>query len=211
MPVLAGSRLVVLLVVLTLYFNAGFAANVGVIGSVYTIAETDLLTVIQQRLNTLKATGQIKRINDAFKARSLARINTPPAVIGITPTQTPTHRLFDPSVTLDHDIVDQHGVLLASAGTVINPLKTVTLQDALLFIDGSDPREITWALTHDRQRHGRTKIILIKGPVIHLMQRTHHRLYFDQDGLLVHHFGITHVPAIVYQQGLMLAIDEVKP
>lgn len=211
MRALVGFGLIILLAVLTLCFNKARAADLGVIGQVYPIAETDLLTLIQKKLKVMQATGEIRAANETLKRRTLAYVNEPVPVIGITHTQIKRTNLFDPTITVSKNIYDQTGQLIVKAGTKVNPLAKMKLHEVLLFIDGSDKREVRWAVSQDKKYKGRDKIILVKGPVINLMKQLKIRLYFDQKGLLTSYFHIKHVPAILFQKGLRLEIDEVKP
>lgn len=210
MRVLVGSLKSKLLVVLFLCSNVVFAANLGVIGRVYPIKETDLFVLIQQRLKKMQATGKIAQVNQAFRSRSLAYVKQPPAVAGIKHTTVAKHHFVDPSVVLSHNVYGQNHRLLAKAGTKINPLHTIAFKEMLLFIDGTAKNQLHWAISQAKKWQGPVKIILVKGPVIQLMKQTHRRLYFDQYGVLTHHFHITQVPAKVYQKGEQLEVDEVK-
>ena len=78
----------------------------------------------------------------------------------------------------------------------------------MLFIDGDETAQIDWALGQARGERG-AKLILVKGAPLELMKAQQRRVYFDQGGKLVGHFGIGAVPAIVEQQGRRLRISEV--
>lgn len=53
---------------------------------------------------------------------------------------------YDPGMTLDHDVSDTKGNLIAKAGQRVNPLDLVTVRQAMVFIDGDVPEQVEWAL-----------------------------------------------------------------
>ncbi len=106
------------------------------------------------------------------------------------------------------NITDAKGNILVPAGTRQNPLAVVSLSKHLLFFDGSDERQVAWAHATIARYGGKVKPILVAGSYLALMQRWQLPVYFDQQGALTHKLGITHVPALVSQEGLQLRIDE---
>jgi conjugal transfer pilus assembly protein TraW len=196
----------------SIFFNSqAFAKNIGVIGPVYPIAETDLLDLIQHRLETMKENGELQMANDEFKKNSIAYVNNPTPVSEVSHTVKPRTYSFDPTITVEKDIKDQDGNLIAKAGSRVNPLSAVTLNEALLFIDGSDHAQVDWAMKEDKTWQGRDKIILVNGPVVDLMKKYKKQFYLDQEGKLTQQLHITYVPAIVQQKGFLLEISEVEP
>ena len=97
------------------------------------------------------------------------------------------------------------GNVFVKAGSVINPLNTHQLQNALIFIDGDDQLQINWVL----QQPQKSKIILVGGSPFDLMEVYERTFYFDQGGQLVKKLDIHHVPARVSQEGTKLKIEEV--
>ena len=86
-------------------------------------------------------------------------------------------------------------------GTRINPLEHIALRESLIFIDGDDEEQVSYALSLSD-----ANIILVKGSPLKL-QRKHKRwIYFDQAGVMTTKLGITEVPALVEQDRLKLRI-----
>jgi conjugal transfer pilus assembly protein TraW len=54
------------------------------------------------------------------------------------------------------------------------------------------------------------KIILVGGKPLQLAGEIKHQVYFDQFGELSNRFSITHVPAIVEQEGKQLKITQIN-
>ena len=187
------------------------ARDYGQQGTVWPVAEPDLLQQIHSRLQHLEASGETARLNEALKRRTVARVNRPEPVTGITAASEARIWRFDPTITVERDIADDKGRVIMAAGTRVNPLDTVPLRAPLVFLDGDDPAQLAWAA----QRYGRSraKLILVRGAPLQLMKARQRRFYFDQGGKLVKHFGIRAVPAAVEQQGRVLVITEapIKP
>ncbi len=183
------------------------AKDYGQQGAVFPIVEPDLLEQIRTKLQRLEASGETARLNADLKRRTIARVNRPEPVAGLSLAQTMRQWRFDPTIRVEQDISDDKGRLIIAAGTRVNPLDTVALRQRLVFIDGDDPAQLAWATK--RYKANDTKLILVRGAPLELMRARQRRFYFDQGGTLVKHFGIRAVPAMVEQQGRILMVSEV--
>ena len=184
------------------------AMDLGVIGPTYEISEPHLLQMIEQRLREKERSGELGRLEAEARKRGIATVKNPPPVTGLRPTDTVRTFYFDPSFTLDRNILGPQGELLFAAGTRKNPLEVVSLSRHLLFFDARDPRQVGRARQLIALYQGRVKPILVGGSYLDLMQSWHVPVYYDQQGLLTRRLGITQVPALVSQEGLRLRIDE---
>ena len=184
------------------------AMDLGVIGPTYEISEPHLLQMIEQRLREKERSGELGRLEAQARERGIATVKNPPPVTGLRATETVRTFYFDPSFTLDRNILGPQGELLFAAGTRKNPLEVVSLSRHLLFFDARDPRQVGRARQLIALYQGRVKPILVGGAYLDLMQSWHLPVYYDQQGLLTRRLGITQVPALVSQDGLRLRIDE---
>ena len=184
------------------------AMDLGVIGPTYEISEPHLLQMIEQRLREKERSGELGRLEAEARERGIATVKNPPPVTGLRPTDTVRTFYFDPSFTLDRNILGPQGELLFAAGTRKNPLEVVSLSRHLLFFDARNPRQVGRARQLIALYQGRVKPILVGGSYLDLMQSWHVPVYYDQQGLLTRRLGITQVPALVSQEGLRLRIDE---
>lgn len=178
----------------------------GQLGTVWAIAEPDLLEQIHARLSRLEASGETARLNAALQRRTVAKVERPDAVPGLAPAATTRSWTFDPTLTVSADIRDAKGQVIIARGTRVNPLDTVPLRSPLVFLDGDDPVSLQWAATSYGKRQ--PKVILVAGAPLALMKARRMRVYFDQGGTLVRHFGIRAVPAVVEQRGRVLVVTE---
>lgn len=182
------------------------ARDYGQHGTVWPVIEPDLLQQIHARLTQLEKTGETARLNEELKRRTIARVNRPEPVAGLSLAPATRSWRFDPTITVERDIADDKGRVIIAAGTRVNPLDTVPLRAPLVFLDGDDPAQLAWATR--RYASTKAKFILVRGAPLELMKARQRRFYFDQGGTLVKHFGIRAVPATVEQQGRALLITE---
>jgi len=199
---------VVTLGILASAVNA-FAADLGTLGPTYEISEPHLLNFIEQRLRDKERSGELQRLTEQAQARGVDAVTRPQPVPNLRPTETARTFYFDPSFTLDRNIVDAQGQLLFAAGTRKNPLEIVSLSKHLLFFDARDRRQVIRARDLMARYGGKVKPILTGGSYLDLMKAWRVPVYYDQQGTLTQRFGIRQVPALVSQEGSRLRIDEV--
>lgn len=199
-----------LITLLLLWFMAlpTQAMNLGTYGSTWEIEEPDMLETIQSRLMSMQENGEIDRLNQEWKQRSIATIMNPRPVPGIATASQSLKRLWDPSIEVQEDIVDPLGNVIVTAGTRLNPLDVVTLDRPLLFIDARDSRQIAFA-SKQLSDAPRTKVILTGGSWFDLAKSWKRQVYYDQGGFMTGRMGIRNVPALVKQSGKVLEIEEV--
>ena len=202
-------RIVLFLLAVTLVIpGLARASDLGTIGPVYPIQEPHLLDFIRQRLQEKERSGELKKLEEQARARGIDAVTHPQPVAGIKLAETARTFYFDPTFTLDRNVLDDKGKLLFPAGTRKNPLEIVALSKHLLFFDARDKRQVTRARELIAFYRGRVKPILVGGSYLDLMKSWRAPVYYDQQGVLTHRLGITQVPAIVSQEGLRLRIDE---
>lgn len=203
------------LLLLTLLAGAAQAraADAGVIGPTYEIAEPHLLRFIEQRLRQKEASGELRRLQEEARTRGIDAVRNPEPVAGLVTTQAKRTFYFDPTYVLDRNLSDAQGRLMFAAGTRANPLDIVSLSRRLFFFDARDPRQVAQARSLMKHFDGQVKPILTAGSYLDLMQAWRSPVYYDQHGLLTKRLGIRQVPALVSQEGKRLRIDEleVKP
>ena len=190
--------------------HCAHARDLGVIGPVYAIAEPSLIEVIQAKLREMQANGDLARLQRESQARIRREVEQPSPVAGITKATRARTFHFDPSIEVPHPILDADGRVIVAPGTRINPLDTVSLSRALLFIDARDTAQLAQAQRLLSERKGQMKLILTGGSYLDLMRRWKLSVFYDQQGHLTTQLGIRHVPALVTQDGNRLRIDELQ-
>jgi conjugal transfer pilus assembly protein TraW len=195
-----------------------YAADFGVIGQTFPITEESFIAMLKKRLDSV----DIEKEQEKVQARAKEQIENPLPVSGITEATKYRVFYFDPSYTLDKDVVLPCGKILHKAGTKVNPLEHMDLNRRLFFIDGRKPKQVVWlkeqldtkVLAQEQKEQVEDRIILVGGSVFKLKeilgQDHEDKVYFDQVGELTKKFGIKAVPALVEQEGLVLKIKEIK-
>ena len=187
----------------------GAAKDLGVRGATWSAAEPDLLAAIEARLRGMERSGELARVEREARADTRVRLEEPDPVPGIVPATEERSRLLDPSVTVARDIRTPDGVLVAAAGTRVNPLERMTLTRDILFLDGRRPAEIAWALAREEEGGRPAKIVLLAGRPLELMRRHRRPFFFDQGGVLSARLRIAATPSLVGQAGALLRITEI--
>ncbi|WP_042280638.1 type-F conjugative transfer system protein TraW [Candidatus Protochlamydia sp. R18] len=185
-----------------LIFSSLEAKNLGIYGATASIEEEDLLTFMQKNMQLITEADQEKWMQN-LQSHLLAQMKKPFVIKGIGKTQTYTVSYFDPSITVDRDILNHSQQVVVKKGTRINPLSLVMLDQDLLFIDATDAEQLAWA----QALYPSGKWILVKGQPMQLEEELRRPIYFDQGGVLLKRFGIQSVPARVSQEGLRLKIE----
>jgi conjugal transfer pilus assembly protein TraW len=187
------------------------AEELGVVGPTYDIAEADLLEVIQSRLGRMEKSGELARKQGEYRDRVVGAIEKPKPVPGLKATAAKRTYFIDPTWTLDRDIRGADGALLFARGLKVNPLDHVSLREKLVFFDGRDRRQVSFARQLLRNQDRAVKPILVAGEPLNLMRDWKRQVFYDQGGTLVRRLGIHQVPAVVTQDGKRLRVDEVLP
>ncbi len=183
------------------------ARDLGTHGRVYPLVEEDLVEVMMARAQAEVDSGQWARQIDKWRDQARERAARPKGIVLPRAEQDRSFH-YDPSIIVSHDIRDAAGVLIYPKGTQVNPLDFVSMTQGLILIDGDDPEQIDWML--GLKDLAAFKAVLTNGPILDLMQRHNHRLYFDQHQRLVNKFGVKALPARIYQDGARyLRVDEV--
>lgn len=185
------------------------ARDYGQHGAVFNVIEPDLLLTIERKLKALEASGGIEQMNQELARRTEAKVRRPDPVAGLTRAERLRSWSYDPSITMDKDILDQKGNVIARRGQRVNPLDFVGVRQALVFVDGDDREQVDWALR--RYRDTDAKIIMVRGAPLDAMTRFQRRFYFDQGGFLIQRFAIRAVPAVVEQAGKVMKVSEIPP
>ncbi len=185
------------------------AKDLGVRGATWPVAEPDLLAEIESRLRGMERSGELARLERGARADARARLEAPDPVPGIVPATEERSRLIDPSITVARDIWTPDGVLVAAAGTRVNPLERMTLARDLLFVDGRSAAEIAWALAREEEGGRPARIVLLAGRPLDLARKHRRPFFFDQGGVLAARLRIAATPSLVGQAGTLLQITEI--
>lgn len=198
-------------------FNA--SSKMTTLAQTYEIEEISLLEVILSKAKQKIENGEYENYKKQMLQSSKKYLARPVGVVLPKATETLT-RIFDPSITLQKDIYAGE-TLMHKRGTVINPLSIKPLAKKIIFIDGDDPQQVSFAIDIQKKSSMIDKIVLVRGSLKELSTKHQTRFYFDQQSSLpekkrmslVRQLGIKKVPSIVYQKNsteMFLRITEVQ-
>jgi conjugal transfer pilus assembly protein TraW len=174
----------------------------GTLGHTFEIIEADLLEMIQDKLETLRAKGTLLEHQRIIQSKTIEALQNPKPLLGLIKTKQARAFEYNPSFQVGQDLKDHEGRIFVKAGTLVNPLDYFRWSQKLVFIDGEDALQLQWALKQD------AKIILVKGAPLALAEQYQRPIYFDQNALLTQKLGIRQIPAQVVQEDQRLKIEE---
>lgn len=179
------------------------------VGPTYPIAEQDMLKEIEKNLKDKEKSGELAKLQKEAIKRSENSMRNPKPVEGVVRTRQARTYYFDPSIIANKRVTTPDGKVIVEAGQRVNPLDQMAMTQWLIFFDARDPDQVKKAEALIKQAEGRAKPILVGGSYIDIQKKWQKQVFFDQMGVLVKKFGITQVPAVVYQEGKKLRIDEI--
>jgi conjugal transfer pilus assembly protein TraW len=189
--------------------SVGLAGELGTIGPTYTIQEPDMLEWIEKRVQDKVNSGEALRYQKEQAEKIKKKLENPEPLKSVAKATKNRTFYFDPTFTVEESVLDDKGAILVPAGTTINPLDRVGLSRPLIFFDARDPVQVAFAKKYIDRHEGLAKPILVGGSYFELMKKWQTPVYFDQQSALIRKFSIRYVPAIVFQEGKRLRIDEI--
>lgn len=178
------------------------------IGPTYAIAEDNAIDAIQKKLAAMQKSGELAELEKKAQARMTHNALNLPPVDGLSKTTKASVRYVEPSYTLPDSVYDHEGRLIAPAGATVKPLEVTTIRHRMFFFDGRDPDQVKLAHKLANELGNDFMPILVAGEWAKLSEQLGQAVYFDQMGRMSRNFGLTHVPALVSQEGKQLKIEE---
>ena len=174
---------------------------VGWAGDTYPIAEKDALSELMQKVRQIdwkRQFSDIKQSVQAFRPPDLARL-----------PRAKHDRTFmvDPTYTLPFDIPDGKGGILYPKGYTFNPLDYVSLPDVLVFIDGSDKRQLEWFQKSPYAKAPNVMLLLTGGSYPEVEKKLQRPVFYAPEKI-TKRFRIEAVPSVLYQEGKFLEVKE---
>lgn len=181
------------------------------IGPTYEITEPDMLEEILARMQKKQDSGEALRLQKEAAERAKLKIFNPAPVSGITTATKNRVFHYDPTVIAHQDILGPDGRIIIPRGTRANPLEIQDFGDPMFFFDARDPKQVKKALALIEHYKGGLMPVLTGGSFFDLMKKWKRRVWYDQSGFITKKLGISHVPALVTQEGNLLRIEEFAP
>lgn len=183
------------------------ARDLGAHGPVFPIEEPSILDAIQERLSTMEDTGELEAMRQGMEDTTRSYVNRPRPVLGLRKATEDRYYSVDLSITVQRDLEDHRGVVFARAGDVINPLHYNHFSKRIVLLDGDDPGQIDWALSHGTEID--TLLVLTNGAPLDLTREYGRRFYFDQDGVISNRFEVRALPAEIIRGEDVMYVHEV--
>lgn len=199
-------RVMLVSLMLAIYWNA-HAKSFGVVGEVFPIAEKSFLVLIEERLRTLTASGELEVLNRKWINTMINHTNRPTA-LGLERTNQTIRHYYTSEITISKDITDPKGNVLYAKGTHINALEHMpAYRPCWLFFNADDEAQIRWSQMQ-KSNCPNPKFILTGGAIKRAEQSLNAVIYFDQEGRITRKLNIEHVPARVTRKENQLLIVE---
>jgi conjugal transfer pilus assembly protein TraW len=192
--------LLLFLIVATPSF-AGTLKDLGSTGTVYAIAEPDLLVELQQYAQIHgPSTEEQQQKRGHYQPKDMRKL--PQAV---------RDRTFDVDMTytLTHDIKDASGNILYPRGYTINPLHYFNFVGGIVVIDGSDPGQVEWFKKSPYFSNRLALLLLSDGYAFELTEKLQRPVYYLTD-IIAKRLQLSAVPSIVVKKHDALSVREVK-
>lgn len=194
------------------------AEDLGVKAQTYAL-DPDAAEQIKDVMRRKQSTGELDQFWKNYRDRTIDSIKNPPS-LGVKSDYAVRTELRDLQFAVPEDYKDQNGRVIVRRGTVIQPLKIMPLTSGLIFIDGTDPKQVAYAVA--RSQAEQLKIVLTAGSP-YLMRIKYRNVpwhggmgvpfYFDQRKMIINTLqklygvDVNSVPAALFQQGDKLAIQ----
>ena len=186
--------------------SVSIAQNMGNYGQIFPVIEDDMREHILHRLKKMEGSGELLVHQQAIEKRLNERVIRP-TPLHLKTTIESKRFTIDPTQWVSQDIIAPNGVLVAKAGTKLNPLEHVHFKKTLFFFNGDDAKQVAWVALHYKD-YQQVKFILTGGDILEAANQFG-RIYFDIGGRLAHTFHLTHVPSVVHQENTLWVVQEI--
>lgn len=197
---------------------SSLAEDLGSFGQTYN-KDNDGSKQIQDLMRQKQQSGELDQFWKNYRQKTLGQIMHPDSLN--MPVSYKQHQeLRDLKFVLPQDYRDQNGHIVASKGTVIEPLKISPMTHGLIFIDGNDQAQVEYAIALGRSKP--FKIVLTAGSPYDLRMKYQGQswegsnnipFYFDQRKIIINSFNqlygvnLNTVPVAISQQGDQLLVQ----
>lgn len=188
------------LVMLAIPTWGGAVVDLGTVGEVYPVKETDVRERLKQQA--------VETWDRAQKEYQEKAHTYQPANIHALPRAKEDRTFYvDMTYTLDRDLKDQDGRVLYPKGYTFNPLDYVDLHLGLVVIDGGDPAQVRWFKESPYRGNKRVKLLLSGGYAREIMRQLD-RAAFYLDNVLAERLKLSAVPCVAVERDGKMMITE---
>ncbi|MDF1756927.1 MAG: type-F conjugative transfer system protein TraW [Legionellaceae bacterium] len=193
-----------MMLIIFMVCQAANAANLGVVGSTFPVAELSLMKFIESKLSLTDT----KSMEEKWVSQVVNHANSPTPV-GLRRAFKNNTYYYTPTIVLAQDLVDADNNVLWPKGTKVNALENIPYyKPNWLLFNADDAAQVLW-VKQKLEVDKNAKIILTGGEVGQMEQELKRPIYFDQAGRITQQLGIRRVPVHVSRKGASLKICEV--
>lgn len=180
------------------------AETLGTFGATYPIVEKDAVADIEERMKAVDMAAVVRNLRQRAEAYRPAGLQKLPVA--------PEDRVFlhDMTYTTEMDIPDGKGGVMYPRGFRFNPLQYVVMPQTLIFIDGTDKKQLKWLEKSQYLNDINVMLILTDGEIGKMRERFRRPVYYAA-GTIIDRMGIEHVPSVAVQKGAYMEISEYVP
>jgi len=182
------------------------AEVVGTYGATYGIAEKDALVEIEEQAKKINWDDKINKKATEQKIKGYR----PEGLPDIPVTTENRSFLRDMTYTTEIDVPDGRGGILYPKGYTFNPLEYLTLPNIIVFINGSDRKQVEWFENSPYIKDMKTTLILTGGSYYELSKHFKRPAYYAVRNI-AERLGIEHVPSVAVQKKKYMEISEYVP
>ncbi len=175
----------------------------------YVVLEPDLEQAWSNSAAQPEHRRQFTKVLEQYQQHLQAYLDHPTGMTLPDTLQTSSH-LVSLAVRLDHDIRDASGHIWYHSGTILDPLQVIHYHRKLCFFNQDSSVQRQW-LVNTCADPVHAIWVMEQGAFRTWAEQQTRHVYFDQYGYLAHRFSIRHLPAVVYQDGRRMRVDEVLP
>jgi len=141
----------------------------------------------------------MKKVVTNFKPQDMTALRT---------AEKNTTFTVDMTYILQHDIPDGKGGILYPKGYTFNPLDYVVFPNTLIFINGSDRRQVEWFKASTYYKDPKVMLLITDGSFKELSEELKRPVYYAKREI-VERFKLRAVPSVVVQKGRNMEVREI--
>jgi conjugal transfer pilus assembly protein TraW len=184
--------------------GAAYAKDLGVVGATYPVSEKDALQQIEDRARQIDWGKYLNK----DKMKKVVTNFRPEDMIALKTAERNTTFTVSMTYILEHDIPDGKGGILYPKGYTFNPLDYVVFPKTLVFINGSDRRQVDWFKASTFYKDYKVMLLITDGLFQELSEELKRPVYYAKREI-IERFKLRAVPSVVVQKNRKMEVNEI--
>jgi conjugal transfer pilus assembly protein TraW len=199
-------QFILMFVTVCLLSSPALGKDLGQAGQCYPIREKDALIEMTDRVSSVNWSS----VMDKKKMTRRVKDYRPEGLKNLPHAQDDRSYTVDMTYTTEFDIPNPKGGILYPKGYRFNPLDHMFLSTILVFIDGSDSRQISWFTSSPYAKRIDVMLLLVDGAYYDLMEALSRPVFYANHAM-TSRFGVKATPAVAMQKGRVMHVYEYTP